>query len=293
MALKNTLIFFVIISCLLLGCRSTQTVEQDEWKPIASTLAIADDLEAQHKILLAYAQGYPSIISGVEFRDNDWTMLVNGKRFYYAHGRFLPEELRRQWERYQPYDFYIYPWAGTEAQRRAFQKNPVYASGSSYLFDAIYSSLTEDASWDMQVKYSFLGVKMLVHSYIKPRLDLVLNEVTDAARTDVAIREWISELHTGNPGFGWTWRVIAGTNRRSNHSYGTAIDLLPRDLRGRLTYWRWNEGSNGSYYMPPDRVIRIFEAYGFIWGGHWALIDTMHFEYRPEILLLNGFIIKQ
>jgi hypothetical protein len=39
-------------------------------------------------------------------------------------------------------------------------------------------------------------------------------------------------------------------------------------------------------------VIKIFEEYGFIWGGNWALIDTMHFEYRPELLLLNGFNIK-
>src|SRR5262245_1812136 len=27
-----------------------------------------------------------------------------------------------------------------------------------------------------------------------------------------------------------------------------------------------------------------FEKYGFIWGGHWYHYDTMHFEYRPELL---------
>ncbi|MDD5211432.1 MAG: M15 family metallopeptidase, partial [Sulfuricurvum sp.] len=24
--------------------------------------------------------------------------------------------------------------------------------------------------------------------------------------------------------------------------------------------------------------------YGFIWGGRWYHYDTMHFEYRPELL---------
>ena len=32
-------------------------------------------------------------------------------------------------------------------------------------------------------------------------------------------------------------------------------------------------------------LIAIFEKYGFIWGGRWYHFDTMHFEYRPEILL--------
>src|SRR5690242_16362928 len=27
-----------------------------------------------------------------------------------------------------------------------------------------------------------------------------------------------------------------------------------------------------------------FEQHGFIWGGRWAHYDTMHFEYRPELL---------
>ncbi|MCL2443985.1 MAG: M15 family metallopeptidase [Treponema sp.] len=34
--------------------------------------------------------------------------------------------------------------------------------------------------------------------------------------------------------------------------------------------------------------MKTFESQGFIWGGKWQLFDTMHFEYRPEILILNG-----
>jgi len=281
----------------MFGCAGRQTPKAETWIPVASTIAIANDLEAQHKIMLAFAQGYPDKIRGVEFINNDWTMLVNGTRFYYANGRFLPENLRTRWENYLPYDFYTYPFTGTGEQRRIFLDHPVYSVGSSFLFDALYMSPNEDASWDLQEKFNFLGVKMLVHPYIKERLDIIVNQIRAAARSNRSINEWIGELHTGTPSFGWNWRVIAGTERRSNHSYGIAVDLLPRELKGRLTYWRWNDGNEipvnrSNYYMPPEAVIKIFEEYGFIWGGHWSLIDTMHFEYRPEILILNGFEVK-
>ena len=40
-------------------------------------------------------------------------------------------------------------------------------------------------------------------------------------------------------------------------------------------------------WMVPETVVRAFEVQGFVWGGKWLFFDTMHFEYRPEILLLE------
>lgn len=34
----------------------------------------------------------------------------------------------------------------------------------------------------------------------------------------------------------------------------------------------------------PADVVQAFERHGFIWGGRWYHYDTMHFEYRPELL---------
>ena len=31
-------------------------------------------------------------------------------------------------------------------------------------------------------------------------------------------------------------------------------------------------------------IVEIFERHGFIWGGKWYHYDTMHFEYRPELI---------
>ena len=45
--------------------------------------------------------------------------------------------------------------------------------------------------------------------------------------------------------------------------------------------------------MPPETFIEAFERRGFVWGGKWFFYDTMHFEYRPEILALNGWLKEE
>ena len=40
-------------------------------------------------------------------------------------------------------------------------------------------------------------------------------------------------------------------------------------------------------WMPPQKVIEIFENNGFLWGGKWVIWDNMHFEYRPEVILFS------
>ena len=83
----------------------------------------------------------------------------------------------------------------------------------------------------------------------------------------------------------FVWRKIKGTRRLSAHSFGIAIDLaLPR-----MSYWRWDLFGplHRLRYRKdvPMPIVCIFERHGFIWGGKWAHYDTMHFEYRPELLV--------
>jgi hypothetical protein len=79
-------------------------------------------------------------------------------------------------------------------------------------------------------------------------------------------------------------RPIAGTNTLSAHGLGIALDIAV----ARAHYWRWSQANpDGSYAWRnaiPMEIVRIFEAEGFIWGGKWHHFDTMHFEYRPELL---------
>ena len=73
-------------------------------------------------------------------------------------------------------------------------------------------------------------------------------------------------------------RAIAGTADPSAHGYGIAIDINV----STSDYWRWSK--TGYRNRIPDKIVTIFETYGFIWGGKWKHFDTMHFEYRPELL---------
>ena len=73
-------------------------------------------------------------------------------------------------------------------------------------------------------------------------------------------------------------RKIAGSTSRSVHAWGAAIDINS----AASDYWRWSK--DGWHNRIPVEIARVFERHGFIWGGRWWHYDTMHFEYRPELL---------
>ncbi len=85
------------------------------------------------------------------------------------------------------------------------------------------------------------------------------------------------------PAGGYLCRTVRSTGQPSMHARGAAIDINAR----LADFWGWQRGAGDP---PPYRnripadVVAIFEAHGFVWGGRWAHFDTMHFEYRPELL---------
>lgn len=96
--------------------------------------------------------------------------------------------------------------------------------------------------------------------------------------------EW--KKYLTNIGGTFNWRKISGTNRLSAHSFGITIDINT----SYSNYWQWDcgckdESANLNYKNRiPMGIVVIFEKHGFIWGGRWKHYDTMHFEFRPEIL---------
>ncbi|MBM4352193.1 MAG: M15 family metallopeptidase [Deltaproteobacteria bacterium] len=82
----------------------------------------------------------------------------------------------------------------------------------------------------------------------------------------------------------YTWRKVRGTDRLSAHSFGIAIDVA----LDKADFWRWNKpdatGRRAWKNRVPADLVEAFERHGFIWGGRWYHFDTMHFEYRPELL---------
>jgi hypothetical protein len=80
-------------------------------------------------------------------------------------------------------------------------------------------------------------------------------------------------------------RTIVNTKRLSVHAFGAAIDINSKFS----DYWEWSKGKDGRIAWKnriPAAIAEIFERHGFIWGAKWYHFDTMHFEYRPEIIAL-------
>lgn len=127
---------------------------------------------------------------------------------------------------------------------------------------------------------------------------VTFTSVNGAARALCAVREDLQKMPTevqryvSKPIGTFHWRPIAGTRRLSMHSFGAAIDFqLPQGLH---RYWKWDlaEVKDTPTYPASiledatlKQIVELFERHGFIWGGKWFHYDTMHFEYRPELVM--------
>ena len=119
---------------------------------------------------------------------------------------------------------------------------------------------------------------------------LRVNKVNGVARAFEAVSRELDELPDRFdvflfPSAGtYNCRTIAGTDRLSAHGHAIAIDIALK----HADYWRnAKPGKDGAYAYKneiPLEIVRIFERHGFIWGGRWHHYDTMHFEYRPELV---------
>jgi hypothetical protein len=80
-------------------------------------------------------------------------------------------------------------------------------------------------------------------------------------------------------------RTILNTARLSVHAFAAAIDINDKQadywesLRDRSSAFTWRN-------RVPGAIGEIFERHGFIWGAKWFHVDSMHFEYRPELIAL-------
>jgi len=112
-------------------------------------------------------------------------------------------------------------------------------------------------------------------------VDKKLAEISKELDKHPELQKYISNI-----GGTFNWRPIAGTTRHSMHSFGMTIDMNT----DYSEYWQWeckckNEDAVVKYKNRiPQIIVDIFEKHGFIWGGKWYHFDTMHFEYRPELI---------
>jgi hypothetical protein len=282
---------------LLLAAALAWAVEPD--KEASAGLTAAGDPQAAWAVE-ALARAYPGRVLEAAYRDRDWAVRVGDTWFYWARGRMLPAELRAQWERFAPYRFYRYPDAlppvpepnpRMRERLRAIVERNEASPPERYegLLSALYQAGTRGLTEARLTTVDFLGLPVRVHRLVAPALSAVAEELGRLRESDPQVRDFLAGLK-GLAGY--NWRPIDGTRSRSYHSYGIAVDLVPRHYNGRHVYWRWSMEHNEDWYaipyarrwMAPQPVVRAFESRGFVWGGKWLFFDTIHFEYRPELI---------
>jgi LysM repeat protein len=109
--------------------------------------------------------------------------------------------------------------------------------------------------WDRSKSAS--GIRC--HKLIVPLLEAVFTDVVNKGLQG-AVKTY---------GGGYNWRMKRGQAKPSTHSWGIAIDLNAR-----------TNGMGSAGDMDPE-LVKLFEGYGFTWGGRWSgrSKDPMHFQY--------------
>lgn len=149
------------------------------------------------------------------------------------------------------------------------------------------------------VERKLKNVDWLPAIFGKGRYKLRVTTVNTVDKKVALISQELEKLVRANPHYriflekpagGYYWRKVAHSNRISAHSFGICIDINATHTH----YWRWDKQRSGKKGRKelltfrntlPWEIVSIFEKYGFIWAGKWYHYDTMHFEYRPELLL--------
>lgn len=140
-------------------------------------------------------------------------------------------------------------------------------------FLKMYGSSAEEVSNNV-ISVTWVDGSELLFSKVNGASDSLLKVIEELNQLPQEFKKYLV-----NPGGTFVWRNIAGTDRLSNHSFATAIDINTK----YSAYWKWNKNLTYQNQIPME-IVEIFEKYGFIWGGKWYHYDTMHFEFRPELL---------
>jgi D-alanyl-D-alanine carboxypeptidase-like protein len=215
---------------------------------------------------------YPDFIQG---RDGNWLVLKDGRRFAISDGH-SDKSFDALIEHPDIDDMFAFAYpAGAEATAPDTNADPGRIRYRP-LFDAMYGDCSRG-----EVEPRLRRVAWLPKHHGGAVAITTVNGVDKALEAVSAELDALPDrnMHFLMPSAGtYSCRDVAGSSARSMHAWGAAIDLNS----DATEYWRWSRA--GWHNLLPIEIVRIFERHGFIWGGRWYHYDTMHFEYRPELL---------
>ncbi len=221
----------------------------------------------------ALISAYPDFLSRCEnnrliWQDGDAQIFDDGRQ---KNAKQLLEDADIQ-------DMFVYPYPlGVDSYRPPALDRDAGRIRNEAFFKKMYGATAQE------VEAHLVTIEWMPQSKGKPiRISSVNGIDKKLAKISAELDELPPELkkYVLSTSGTFNWRTISGTKRLSGHSFGIALDINAKFS----DYWQW-AGKNYRYHNAiPSQIVEIFEKYGFIWGGKWYHYDTMHFEYRPELL---------
>jgi hypothetical protein len=262
------------------GARAPEGAEATPTRP---------DLRSDPRVV-AFLQAYGPLLDGVIFQGNDAVFTLGEHAIHFQDGRMLGEGHLGEADQYEPF-FYRYSLNPLKAPP-PLEDTP---GQSTDVLEVLFGRTEAEIRLNCE-SVTFLKRRLFVNTVVMEPLRAVEGEILAAAKRDPEVARWIESLEIA---FSFMDKGIAGSSSRSYHSWGLAVDLVPDSYHGKQVYWRWSRVYNregwgkiplAERWHPPQAVVEAFERHGFVWGGKWAHFDTIHFEYRPEILSYNRML---
>ncbi len=238
--------------------------------PNVSQAASTDSVSVRDPRHRALLESYPDMIAGI---DSGYVVFNDGSRLTFDDGH--EKDFVNRLDNCDVEDMFFTAY-------RLPEPEPEYLADagrmrSDSLFKKMYGASAREVQSKL-VAVDWFGQKVMFTS-VNGAADS-LRAVARELRNYPELKPYLKSSGT------FYWRPVRGANRMSAHSYGIAFDIAV----DKSDYWLWKNKGNDELAectyanRIPRRLVEVFQRHGFIWGGAWYHYDTMHFEFRPEIL---------
>lgn len=267
---------FILILCLIIA--SVYLINSPQQSAAFTKTSMSSYDITMKQDLLSLMMAYPEHISNVEQSEGRvYILMKSGKKILYDDKNPKSIETKIAYPDLQDMMEQAYPVVPI---KKLMDKNHDPGRARVYsLLNEVYGASQKQIENNLaNVKVGYGTFQFNEKNQAAEALKEVMKELAATAENRRDIRACIYPCNGT-----YNYRVIAGTNRLSPHSYGIAVDLA----RDKRDYWQWASREEGQKRLSsyPVEIAALFEKHNFIWGGKWGHFDILHFEYRPEIII--------
>lgn len=260
-------LLLVMFSC----CKGRGGDTTSEYRIIEDSISLAEvDSEKIPDGVARLMSVYPEQVKGF---DNGMLIMADGDSIAYDDGR--RKDFVTMLDDSDPEDMFTMCY-----ERKTEKPNYLSDAGRSrceHLFKCMYGKTASEVESNL-VEIDWFGQTIRV-----TKVNGCADSLKAIAREMSLYKELLPYIQHSSSFY---WRRVRGAKRQSAHSYGIALDI--NTLYSNYWLWKYPHAKEsdkiGYENRIPQKIVDVFERHGFIWGGRWYHYDTMHFEFRPELL---------